>query len=131
VHPLPGPVEALSSWPERVARPYGLSVTHLLRHNLGPSSAQLTDSVRADLDWDPPAAVLATLAERTGVGHQQLRWMTITGWMPWLTDTLSPLDATGPRAVRHLRSSALGGAGLRRSRAQQAAAVAGALAGRD
>jgi len=81
-HPLPGRVEALSSWLERVARPYGLSVTDLLRHNLGPSSAQLTDSVRADLDWDPPTAVLATLAERTGVGHQQLRWMTIAGWMP-------------------------------------------------
>lgn len=86
-HPLPGPVEALSSWLERVARADGLSVTDLLRHNLGPSSAQLADSVRADLDWDPPAAVLATLAERTGVGHQQLRWMTIAGWMPWLTDT--------------------------------------------
>ncbi|MGH3966139.1 MAG: TniQ family protein [Pseudonocardiaceae bacterium] len=92
-HPLPGPVEALSSWLARVAALYGLSVPELLRHNLGAASVQISDAVLADLDWDPPAAMLAALAERTGVEMAHLQAMTIAGWVPWLTDTLTDLDA--------------------------------------
>lgn len=45
------------------------------------------DPGSADLDWDPPAAVLAALAERTGTGLAELRQMTIAGWVPWLLDS--------------------------------------------
>jgi hypothetical protein len=77
-----------TSWLERVARLHGLPPRDLLRHNLGPASALLDDPAAADLDWDPPAAVLAALDERTGAGLGKLRRMTIAGWVPWLLDTL-------------------------------------------
>jgi len=88
MHPCPGPDEALTSWLERVARLHGLPARDLLRYNLGPASALLDDPAAADLDWDPPAAVLAALDERTGAGLGELRRMTIAGWVPWLLDTL-------------------------------------------
>lgn len=88
LHPRPGPGEALSSWLERTAQLYGLSVKDLVRHNLGPASTLLEDPDPVELDWDPPAAVLAALAERTGVPVGELRRMTLGGWVPWLTDTL-------------------------------------------
>ena len=88
LHPRPGPDEALSSWLARVAGVYGLPVQDLLRHNLGQASALADDPAAADLDWDPPAAVLAALDERTGAGLGELRRMTMAGWVPWLLDTL-------------------------------------------
>jgi hypothetical protein len=87
LHPRPEPGEALSSWLDRIAQCYGFSVTDLLGYNLGPASALLGDAT-TDLDWDPPAAVLTALSERTGVPPGELRWMTMAGWVPWLTDTL-------------------------------------------
>jgi len=89
LHPRPEPGEALSSWLDRIARRYGFLVTDLLRHNLGPASALLGDAAPADLDWDPPTAVLTALGERTGVPPGELRWMTMAGWVPWLSDTLN------------------------------------------
>lgn len=83
-HPQPGPLESLSSWLERLARLYNLTVKDLLTHNLGP----LDLTVPCDLDHDPPAAILTALGERTGVALAQLRAMTLAGWMPWLVDTL-------------------------------------------
>lgn len=84
LHPRPGPLESLSSWLNRLARVYDLSAKDLLARNL-----DLLDlAVPADLDFDPPAAMLAALAQRTGVGHAQLRAMTLAGWEPWLFDTL-------------------------------------------
>ena len=65
---------------------------------------------RPDLDWDPPADVLAALGERTGAGLGELRRMTIAGWVPWLLDTL---DGRWPGGVRHLRPAALGAASAR------------------
>ncbi|GEL18027.1 hypothetical protein PA7_18640 [Pseudonocardia asaccharolytica DSM 44247 = NBRC 16224] len=85
-------LESLSSWLQRIAQLYGLSVTDLVRHNLGEASAQLADTAEEALDWDPPIAVLAALAERTGAELGQLRRMTMAGWVPWLTDTLAPDD---------------------------------------
>jgi hypothetical protein len=82
----------LSSWLQRTAQLYGLSVADLLRHNLGSASAMLGDAASSDLDWDPPTAALTALGERTGVPPGELRRMTIAGWVPWLTDTL---DARG------------------------------------
>jgi hypothetical protein len=62
-----------------------MQVSELLGHNLGLVDLQ----VPAMLDWDPPAAMLAALAERTGVDLAQLRAMTLAGWVPWLVDSLS------------------------------------------
>jgi hypothetical protein len=90
LHPPPAPGEALSSWLARVAGLYRLPPQDLLRHNLGPASALPGDPAAADLDWDPPAAVLAALDERTGAGLPELQRMTIAGWVPWLLDTLEP-----------------------------------------
>ena len=84
LHPQPGPLESLSSWLDRLARLYRLSVKDLLAHNLG----QLDVIVPEVVDWDPPAGILAALAERTGTGLAQLRAMTLAGWVPWLMDTL-------------------------------------------
>ncbi|TDO30241.1 TniQ protein [Kribbella sp. VKM Ac-2527] len=92
LHPRPEPGEALSSWLERTARLYGMSVAVLLRHNLGSASALLGDAEAASLDWDPPTAVLTALGERTGVPPGELRRMTMAGWVPWLTDTLDAGD---------------------------------------
>ena len=98
-----------------------MTASDLLRHNLGPASALLDDPAAADLDWDPPAAVLAALAERTGAGLGELRRMTIAGWVPWLLDTL---DAAAARRRSTPTSAALGAAGPRRSREQRRPPVA-------
>ncbi|MFY9808404.1 MAG: TniQ family protein, partial [Pseudonocardiaceae bacterium] len=42
-----------------------------------------------DPDYDPPAGMLAALAERTGVDRARLKPMTLAGWAPWLFDPLS------------------------------------------
>ncbi len=86
LHPRPGPLESMSSWLGRLAKLYGLSTKDLLRHNL-----DLLD-VPWDVDGDPSAAMLAALAERTGVGPARLRTMTLAGWRPWLFDTLYVRD---------------------------------------
>lgn len=78
----------LSSWLERTARLYDLPVKDLLTHNLG----QLDVIVPEEVDWDPPAWMLAALAERAGTGLAQLRAMTLAGWVPWLMDTLHTLQ---------------------------------------
>lgn len=84
LHPQPGALESLSSWLDRLARLYSLPVEDLLTRNLG-----MTDlAVPQDLDHDPPAAMLAALAERAGIELGQLRAMTLAGWEPWLFDTL-------------------------------------------
>jgi hypothetical protein len=84
VHPQPNPLESLSSWLGRIATLYGLSVKDLLTHNLDLVSV----TVPAMLDWDPPEAMLAALAERTGVEVGRLRAMTLAGQVPWLVDAL-------------------------------------------
>jgi hypothetical protein len=62
-----------------------MKVSELLAHNLG-----LVDlEVPAMLDWDPPAAMLTALAERTGVDLARLQAMTLAGWVPWLFDSLT------------------------------------------
>lgn len=87
LHPQPGPLEALSSWLSRLAELYEMPVPDLL-HNLG-----LIDlPVPADLDVDPPMAILTALAERTGVHLARLRSMTLAGWVPWLFDVIPVTD---------------------------------------
>jgi TniQ protein len=70
----------MSSWLGRVAPLYGLSVKDLLKHNL-----DLLD-VPWDVDGDPPARMLAALADRTGVELARLQTLTLAGWQPWLFD---------------------------------------------
>lgn len=83
LHPQPGPLESLSSWLGRLAEPYEMPVVDLLR-NLG----HLDPAVPSDLDADPPTALLAALADRTGVHPDRLRAMTLAGHVPWLFDML-------------------------------------------
>lgn len=92
LHPKPSPGEALSSWLTRLARLYDLSLPELLRHNLGaPVDIRTPGEVdRLNLDVDPPAWVLSGLQERTGLDQQELRRMTIAGWVPWLLDDIQP-----------------------------------------
>ncbi len=96
MHPRPRPGEALTSWVGRLAAVYGLPARQLLRHNLGTASALLDDPAAADLDWDPPLALLEALAEGTGTEAGELRLMTVGGWVPWLVDTLDA--GRGPEA---------------------------------
>lgn len=62
-----------------------MQVSELLGHNLGLVDLQLP----AQLDRDPPAAMLAALADRTGVDLAQIRMTTLAGWVPWLFDSLT------------------------------------------
>ena len=69
LHPQPGPLESLSSWLERTARLYDLTVKDLLTCNLGQPGVTVPEFA----DRDPPAEMLAALAERTGTDLAQLR----------------------------------------------------------
>ncbi len=88
LHPQPGPLEALSSWLARIAALYHLPVADLLTGNLDLVGMTVPD----DLDHDPPAAMLAALADRTGVDLARIRAMTLAGWRPWLLDTIDGQD---------------------------------------
>ncbi|WP_130508020.1 TniQ family protein [Krasilnikovia cinnamomea] len=87
LHPAPVPGEALSSWLHRLARTYDMPVDELLRHNLGTLSADAGRDV-VGLDLDPPGWLLTALAERTGVPIHQIARMAVSGWTPWLLDSL-------------------------------------------
>lgn len=82
LHPQPEPHESLSSWLKRTGRAYHLTARDLLTCNLGRDGAVVPE----DIDQDPPAWMLAALAERTGTSIAQLRAMTLAGWQPWLFD---------------------------------------------
>lgn len=84
LHPPPGPLESLSSWLERIADLYDLPTRKLLTSCLAPPNSQVPEH----LDWDPPAELLAAIANRTGTGLEQLTTMTLAGWVPWLMDSL-------------------------------------------
>lgn len=83
LHPTPVEGEALSSWLHRIARCYRMDVPGLLQHDLGHDGA-------SDLDGTPPAALQEVLARRSGLSLDQLRGMSLAGWMPWLADRLDP-----------------------------------------
>ncbi|MFI6062439.1 TniQ family protein [Streptomyces sp. NPDC051286] len=102
LHPQPGPLESLSSWLERLARPYEIRVADLLTRNLGLVDVAVPD----DLDYDPPATMLAALAERTGVEIARLRAMTLAGWEPWLIEGLiAPIEDTQPVFDAYVRDN--------------------------
>ena len=92
LHPEPGAGEALSSWLTRLAQLYDLPVIELLRYNLGALADvhHPRDLDPMSLDLAAPRSVLSALQERTGVDEQDLRRMTIAGWVPWLLDDVQP-----------------------------------------
>jgi hypothetical protein len=90
LHPPPGQLESLSSWLDRIAVLYKLTTEQLV----GPRNLELAQPYPAyQLDVDPPPAVLAALAERTGVPVDRLQAMTLAGWVPCLVDELPPVTA--------------------------------------
>ncbi|UUZ44266.1 TniQ family protein [Janibacter limosus] len=95
LHPPPREGEALSSRVTRLAKPYGMTVEELLRHDVAPPGIDTTVLTRAAVDSDPPAAVLLGLAEHAGVPLGDIRRMTIAGQVPRLLDTLGPEPEPG------------------------------------
>lgn len=81
LHLFPKEGEALSSWLNRVAACYQMDMVDLLEHDLGHS---LVD----DLDIAPPPSLLTALSQRSGIDLDRLRCMSLTGWVPWLLDSL-------------------------------------------
>lgn len=85
LHPAPVQGEALSSWLQRIASRYRMRSVDLLDQELGQPEVHL-----AELDLDPPLSLIRELAKRTGIPEQQLKSMTIAGYVPWLLDHLTP-----------------------------------------
>lgn len=102
LHPEPEPLESLSSWLNRLAEVYQLTVVDLLRHGLGVRVSQ-PRSIEDDLDRDPPPGLLEALHERTGVPMGSLRTMSVTGWDPMLLQIWAHgHDRLGERIGEHL-----------------------------
>ena len=89
LHPAPREGEALSSWLNRVAGCYQMDMLDLLEHDLGYGQLDT-------LDTAPPLSLLTALSQRSGIALNRLRSMSLTGWVPWLLDSL---DAQIPAAL--------------------------------
>lgn len=105
LHPPPGEGEALTSWLNRLAEVYGLSVEDLLRHNLAAPCVDPPN--QQTLDLDPPMWLLPALAERTGAPLDRLRQLTIAGWVPWLLDSLGPEPVPGAEFDTYVRQDSV------------------------
>lgn len=86
IHPQPLPYEALSSWIDRLADAYGLAPWTFMERAFGFS---LRDD---ELNLAPPAGLLLTISERTGVSTEKLHAMTLAGYAPLLIDTVTPVE---------------------------------------
>lgn len=106
LHPTPGHGEALTSWLHRLATVYGMDLDQLVRHDLTPPGAPAPGSI-GSLDLDAPSALITTLAMRTGVPTEQVRRMTIAGWVPWLLDSLQPEPAPGVAFDTYVRQDSV------------------------
>lgn len=95
LHPAPLQGEALSSWLDRIADSYHMTVPNLLKHDLGHGHVP-----QNELDVDPPPTLLTILAQRSGVELHRLQQMSLAGWTPWLLDNLQPEPATFDTYVR-------------------------------
>lgn len=84
IHPRPLPHESLSSWVERLATPYDLPAWTFMERAFGYSLSG------RELDTAPPAGLLLTISERTGVPVGKLHGMTLAGYVPLLLDTVTP-----------------------------------------
>jgi hypothetical protein len=85
IHPQPLPHEALSSWIDRLADAYDLPAEAFMEGAFGYSP--LSDT---EFDLTPPADLLVTIAERTGVPLGKIRAMTLEGYAPLLLDAMTP-----------------------------------------
>ncbi|HMB02307.1 MAG TPA: TniQ family protein [Isosphaeraceae bacterium] len=72
LHPRPVSGESLSSWLGRTAARYGMTVAELLNHDLGYPGRPA-----AELDIDPPVALLEALATRTGFPVEEIRALSL------------------------------------------------------
>ncbi len=81
LHPMPYSGESLSSWLDRLAHAYGYTSEDLLRYDLGFESIS-----SIELDINPPERLLVELSKRTGVSFNQVRSLTVQGWVPLLID---------------------------------------------
>lgn len=89
LHPRPVPGESLSSWLGRTAARYGMTVAELLNHDLGYPGRPA-----AELDIDPPVALLEALATRTGFPVEEIRALSLAGWVPLLLDGRDPVPGS-------------------------------------
>ena len=69
--------ESLSSWLYRLAATYGYERNDL-QHELGP------DVARATIDVSITDEFAHALSQRTGVTKEQIKGMTLEGWVPRL-----------------------------------------------
>ncbi len=94
MHPAPIEGEALSSWLHRLAACFHLDTVELLHHGLGlhcDVGDVLHNKALPSVDIEAPHALIAGLAERTGVSADRIRAMTLAGWAPWLLDSVQPM----------------------------------------
>ncbi|WCE41882.1 TniQ family protein [Brevibacterium sp. BDJS002] len=84
LHPRPIVGEALTSWLYRLADCHTITVDSLT-FDLGHCVTR-----EDDLDLDPPQGLVEQLAIRTGVSSEQIQSMSISGYTPWLLDTIDP-----------------------------------------
>ena len=89
LHPRPVLGESLSSWLGRTAVRYGMTAAELLDHDLGYPGLSA-----ADLDVDPPAALLDALATRTGFLVEEVRALSLVSWVPLLLDGRGPVPGS-------------------------------------
>jgi hypothetical protein len=83
LHPKPIAGESLSSWLQRIASCYNLTVKELLESDLGHSEVSLQS-----LDKEPPRPLVELIATRTGKSVRSVRSMTFAGFVPCIFDTL-------------------------------------------
>lgn len=94
VHPAPIEGEALSSWLYRLADCFHLDTVELLQYGFGLHYGVedvLHYRALPSVDIEAPSALVAGLAERTGVSTDRIRAMTLAGWAPWLLDSVQPM----------------------------------------
>ena len=85
IHPQPLPQEALSSWLWRLADAYDMGIGEFAEAALGMKRQDIEL-----VDYWPSAALIKTLAERTGVAVGRIRAMTMAAYVPYLVDSLAP-----------------------------------------
>jgi hypothetical protein len=66
-----------------------MTVAELLDHDLGHLGLSA-----AELDVDPPAALLETLATRTGLPVDEIRTLSLVSWVPLLLDGRDPVPGS-------------------------------------
>jgi hypothetical protein len=98
VVPPPQPDESLSSWLGRIGREYGLTGEELLQ----PVGSEKFEA-GADLDGDPPDALVGWLSYSTGQAPDHIRAMTLSGYVPTLLDGLTPQTGTLTGYVSRIR----------------------------